>query len=972
MLRILKKFITEFFELYGEVTEDLFMKLKKLIVFFLNLYFIANMAAETKFIEKEKLIKTLEKNKKTDVVFVSNVDLKGITVFENSSQIIIPSLKSEKLIFISKIETDYLTERLKYINLPTYNIEFVLLDSDRKIYGIKKIYGIESVTEYKTRIEQQRIAEEERKEKERITNLTTKPVQVIILSCENISESEKIWLPSQIQDKLKSNLQTYIGMKTNVDSMSEKALKKLQEESENFALDQNSAIELGKITTAKFALFTKIRKTNDNYVIGIDFTDLTTGVQMASCMSKEYSKVEYLYGNTGAIDELTLALAEKLKLNISVLNINLLSNGVVNLNIDEQLELAKQNEAQFSQMIKNYDDEISKLLISNDLNAIQNKKRLEAEKALLEEKQNSEKKRQEELKIQKERNEVEKKLEEERSIELKTLRDNLAKEAEKKAKELRKLKIEKQNILGQINFLENKKKALVEIRESVEKNSVDLYNIMKQDEIEQSVKILSSEWSSVELKDGEPTAAAKQRRSNKVFDNIKSLTEKFYLDCENVKNSTIEQQNSILSEIQNEYINLEQSKTVSSLGEELKVSFGSYDGEKYGWNAYLSLYSDGILLFQETFIVDYKTLAGKNAPEIETATDEQMKEYINTTDMYNSLLVRGDPVLYFEIDYKVVPCSEDKPSEYEFIFNEIKAINTISNKVVQTSKIDKHIFRSFNPKYDIREINGIVNTCKNETELDFFIHKCMSKGIFRTEDEYFKAFKYLSKFDFILKELPEFEELPERNIKMLSTEVTQEIYTAVMNENPSHFYNNPLNGENQQKRPVEYVSWYDAIYFCNLLSEIFLLTPVYSVNGETDVTQWNYVPHKNVLAGKIEQNLNANGYRLPTVEEWQYAAKDVKYVGRNNIGEVAWYAGNSDSKTHEVGKKKANGYGLFDMCGNVWEWCWDSDSNGYNSQYYCGGCWDFNSYYDRVDDKYDDYAWSQSNRIGFRIVCSLE
>ena len=941
------------------------MKLKKLFTLTLSILFVATLSAQTKKVATNKLIKTLEKNKKTGVTFVSDINLNGIEVLENQT-LVIPSLKNETINFVAKIETEFLIERIKYKNSQLFKVEFVLQNENTKTYEITKIHNIETVKEYNTRIEKEKIEEEKRLAAERQANLQKLPVQVINLEITNLNNSEASWLPLQIQDKFKSNLQTYLGMKTVVDSKAELALKKIQAESENVGRDENTAIELGKITTAKFALFTKIRKVGENYVIAVDFTDLTTGEQMASCMSKEYSKVEYLYGNTGAVDELTLALAEKLKLNISVLNINLLSNGVVNLNIDEQLELAKQNEAQFSQMMKNYDDEISKLLISNDLNAMQNKKRLEAEKALLQEKQNSEKKRQEELKIQKERAEVEKKLDEERSIELKTLRDNLAKEAEEKATELRKLKIEKQGILGQINILENKKKALVEIRESVEMNSVDLYNIMKQDEKEQSVKILSSGWSSVELKDGEPTEAAKQRRSNKVFDNIKSLTEKFYLDCENVKNSTIEQQNSILSEIQNEYINLEQSKTVSSLGEELKVSFGSYDGEKYGWNAYLSLYSDGILLFQETFIVDYKTLTGKNAPEIETATDEQMKEYINTTDMYNSLLVRGDLVLYFEIDYKVVSCSEDKPSEYEFIFNEIKAINTISNKVVQTSKIDKHIFRSFNPKYDIREINGIVNTCKNETELDFFIHKCMSKGIFRTEDEYFKAFKHLSKFDFILKELPEFEELPGRNIKMLSTEVTQEIYTAVMNENPSHFYNNPLNGENQQKRPVENVSWYDAIYFCNLLSEIFLLTPVYSVNGETDVTQWNYVPHKKKsLEGKIEQNLKANGYRLPTVKEWQDAVGDVINVRRNNIDEVAWYCGNSGGKTHEVGKKKANEYGLFDMCGNVSEWCWDSN-------YYIGGCWDFNNYSDRVYDKYLGYAWSQSHRIGFRIVCSVE
>ena len=162
---------------------------------------------------------------------------------------------------------------------------------------------------------------------------------------------------------------------------------------------------------------------------------------------------------------------------------------------------------------------------------------------------------------------------------------------------------------------------------------------------------------------------------------------------------------------------------------------------------------------------------------------------------------------------------------------------------------------------------------------------------------------------------------------------------------------------------------------------MFGLVPVYSVDGITDVTKWNYVPHKRYdLEGKIEQNLNANGYRLPTVEEWQYAARGGEgfdYAGSNNIDEVAWYIGNSNFKTHEVGKKKANGYGLYDMSGNVWEWCWDSDydmryySNN-DFRYYCGGSSFCYSSEIGVDDERGSYADHQNYDVGFRIVCSAE
>ena len=77
----------------------------------------------------------------------------------------------------------------------------------------------------------------------------------------------------------------------------------------------------------------------------MDFTDLTTGEQLASCMSKEYSKAEYLYGNTGAVDELTLALSEKLGIKVSELNKNYLTSGSASFSVDEQLALAKENEA---------------------------------------------------------------------------------------------------------------------------------------------------------------------------------------------------------------------------------------------------------------------------------------------------------------------------------------------------------------------------------------------------------------------------------------------------------------------------------------------------------------------------------------------------------------------------------------------------------------------------------------------------
>lgn len=238
------------------------------------------------------------------------------------------------------------------------------------------------------------------------------------------------------------------------------------------------------------------------------------------------------------------------------------------------------------------------------------------------------------------------------------------------------------------------------------------------------------------------------------------------------------------------------------------------------------------------------------------------------------------------------------------------------------------------------------------------------------------------------------DELPTHSVTLNSFyigkyEITQAEYSQYMQPSSSWTSNYGLGDD----YPAYYVSWYAILKYCNLRSLAEGLTPCYTISGSTNPANWGSVPTSNNSTWNAAIcNWNANGYRLPTEAEWEYAARgatntpDYLYSGSDDINAVAWYSGNSGYTSHPVGTKAPNGLGLYDMSGNVWEWCWDWYSRFYYSsspssnptgpasgsgRVRRGGGWSDGASGCRVASRYGGNPNYSGSDIGFRLCRAI-
>ena len=259
---------------------------------------------------------------------------------------------------------------------------------------------------------------------------------------------------------------------------------------------------------------------------------------------------------------------------------------------------------------------------------------------------------------------------------------------------------------------------------------------------------------------------------------------------------------------------------------------------------------------------------------------------------------------------------EDSKLTTQDLLDSIKSIDSLSNILADKIKVLKDGYEKFKIKSASKKI-APTQRIKEKFKVDKVLE--LDNMVFVRGGKYKPSFAD--------------EEKEVCNLEVCKYPTTQEMWLEVEETNPSYFKGD--------KRPVEQVSWWDAIYYCNKMSKKYKLEPVYNItydDFDKPILKINQIGESPVEPDKADFR-KTEGFRLPTEVEWEWFARggevaiqdgtfDKKYAGSDNPDKVAWYRSNSGNQTHEVGTKLPNQLGLYDCSGNVGEWFYDTYIQG--------------------------------------------
>lgn len=533
----------------------------------------------------------------------------------------------------------------------------------------------------------------------------------IFTELEGIPASEKSRFVVNVSDKLQANLYSYADFRFVSGDNKDKIIE-LQRQSESVLYNQNTAIEVGELTSANYGIFVKIIKSGAKYTLSIKYVDLTSGDTIPVIGMAD--SAEELYANYGStVDQLTIKLCDALGRPLSNADRYILINGDKDLTADQKSKLYNDKVKLFQDQLKELDSKLNNLAFSDYKNNDEFKSQLETEKKLAAEKlkiaQENQRRAEEEAKKQKEDEERNKK----RSAAQKETINKMSIELQEKYEELQKKNFYNEPILSQIKIIELKKKALIEIQDDIDAEVLKL-NEQANIDIDAKLQEITDRPISVVEQGNTPdslSAGAKENRAREFQEEKKKITENLKKDVKQITDKLQKENKKLLNEIHKDYNSLK-NKTVSSFDDDLTVDYGNYDGNRGGWPLFITVRSDGEIIFNTTSFLSYEELTGNKA--INDNRDPNYKDFAIDVDTFESMFLRGEPILTYEIEYTITPYAPKYPSKYRFKFNYLKYYDTRKMSLwggkLRSTKtgfltLDHDIIsREFDPKYDISAI----------------------------------------------------------------------------------------------------------------------------------------------------------------------------------------------------------------------------------------------------------------------------